>query len=46
MSKEFDREFKECHLCKVETHCILLKTAHVPLYAWVCNKCRDGWVAE
>jgi hypothetical protein len=44
MTKEFDKKHGECHACKRQTSVTYLKTAHVPLYGWVCEDCREDWV--
>lgn len=44
--QEFDTQHGRCHLCQRDAGCTYLKTAHVPLYAWVCEDCRDEWVSE
>lgn len=44
--EKFERELRCCGVCFTAKPCQFLKAAHVPLYKWVCARCKDDWISE
>jgi hypothetical protein len=44
--REFQKKHGECWHCHRVREITYLKVAHVPLYGWVCEDCRDEWTSE